>query len=882
MKNHFFLCCLLDIFFCTTVSSQQVSEKLFGLPEWDNPIRVWQMPDGNIAVVTGHSDSTGSGAPNYLYHLDPNGAVVAQYALPQLTYEGVVDPRPDGTFNYGCNGLLNGAPAYFHYRMNLSGQPVDSIMYAGADLATCIGWVAKSAPDGGFVGALTYDNNLPGQAGVIIVRVDPSGNVVYKKNIISDYPVIYGSHLAVLPNGRVAVTIIDYSQGSRVVCLSPAGAILWTKGLPQVPVFDYTQSIPAGNDEFAIFGDAGIPLNGFAAVYKQNGSFAWNLTFNDLIPRFNPVTGFVDGNAVVLAGEYFTAGDIGMAVVKVAHDGQVAFAQKFSHLGGYSMTGRMDLNGNYVFSGFQWKDFPFGYQSDNGYVLCLQPDGTLNWFAGNDLYKVNRINDLCQLDNGDIAATGVAVEQSGAGQNFENFLFHVSDVGPLYAGLLYGKVVRDSIENCEPDNGEPRLEGWVVKAETPDGDRYAVTDVSGNYKIRTNASSANISVSLPNDLWQPCEPSYAVAIPASDTASLDIPVRQTALCPLLTISGSTAVLRRCFDNTYWFNWCNKGTAVAQNTLLTITLDSFTTYVSSSLPPASLNGQEVVFDTGDLPPEQCANLKLVVHTSCAAEPGQVHCLDARIAATETCSDHPHAASLRECQPNVGSYDPNDKRAFVYDTLHEGYIRPNTDIEYQIRFQNTGTDTAFNVVIVDTISSVLDINTLRPGVSSHPCTFQLQGDNVVKFVFDHILLPDSNINEAASHGFVNYKISQKPDLPSLTSIGNKADIYFDYNHPVSTNRHQLIVNKSTSVPAPPSQPAIVDIYPNPAHDGLCRVECRDEARTLQRVAVFDATGRQCLEEHPGRSSARLVLPEAKGLYWVRVLLDDGQSAIARVVR
>ncbi|MEZ4934935.1 MAG: T9SS type A sorting domain-containing protein [Saprospiraceae bacterium] len=57
--------------------------------------------------------------------------------------------------------------------------------------------------------------------------------------------------------------------------------------------------------------------------------------------------------------------------------------------------------------------------------------------------------------------------------------------------------------------------------------------------------------------------------------------------------------------------------------------------------------------------------------------------------------------------------------------------------------------------------------------------------MKFIFDEIMLPDSNVNEPASHGFVKFRIKQKRDLPLNTKIFNKAAIYFDYNEPIITN-------------------------------------------------------------------------------------------------
>ncbi len=140
----------------------------------------------------------------------------------------------------------------------------------------------------------------------------------------------------------------------------------------------------------------------------------------------------------------------------------------------------------------------------------------------------------------------------------------------------------------------------------------------------------------------------------------------------------------------------------------------------------------------------------------------------------------------CNVITGSYDPNDKVASPVGYAAQHYIEKNTQIDYQINFQNTGNDTAFRVVVVDTIASTLDINSIQLGVASHAYQFQRTDSNVVQFVFDNILLVDSFRNEPKSHGFVKFKIQQKLNNPNGTKIYNSAGIYFDYNAPIITNR------------------------------------------------------------------------------------------------
>jgi uncharacterized repeat protein (TIGR01451 family) len=141
--------------------------------------------------------------------------------------------------------------------------------------------------------------------------------------------------------------------------------------------------------------------------------------------------------------------------------------------------------------------------------------------------------------------------------------------------------------------------------------------------------------------------------------------------------------------------------------------------------------------------------------------------------------------RNCEEIVGSYDPNDKSAQPKGVADAHFILPNTPIEYQIRFQNTGTDTAFTVIIRDTLSDWMERTSFEPGPSSHPYQVAMQGHGILKFTFDNIRLPDSLVNEATSHGFVRYRITPKNETPLGSVVENRAGIYFDFNAPVMTN-------------------------------------------------------------------------------------------------
>ncbi len=170
---------------------------------------------------------------------------------------------------------------------------------------------------------------------------------------------------------------------------------------------------------------------------------------------------------------------------------------------------------------------------------------------------------------------------------------------------------------------------------------------------------------------------------------------------------------------------------------------------------------------------------------------------------------------ECQIVRGSFDPNEKEGFPLGFGFSNLIKPNTEIEYVIRFQNTGTDTAFTVVVEDVLPPGLDANTIHDVLSSHAYQMNLVSKNKLLFRYENILLVDSFTNERASHGFVSFKIKQKPDNAFGTLIENSANIYFDFNAPVLTNFvfHEIgeVIGVVASKHVKESE--AVFIYPNP---------------------------------------------------------------------
>ncbi len=424
---------------------------------------------------------------------------------------------------------------------------------------------------------------------------------------------------------------------------------------------------------------------------------------------------------------------------------------------------------------------------------------------------------------------------------------------------LTGRV--EQVTDCNDNNGSTEP-GLLVEVKGANGTFIASTSfVNNTFRLFAPQGDYNLSIVPKSVFYENCQLSLPVTVPSPDTPLLTF--RQKASCPYLRVHSSNWFLRRCFESRYTITWCNDGTAAAPDAYAEVTLDSFFQFVSASLPVSSVNGNTLRFDLGTLAPGQCGNLELYVKVSCDATLGQIHCLTTHIFPDDLCLPELDTTAIyQECAPNVSSFDPNDKTAFVNGREESEEYLEGSSLEFLIRFQNTGTDTAFRVVVQDRLSSLFDAATFQPLSASHPYRWELHpdpatGEHIVRFIFDNIFLPDSNINEAASHGFVKFAVQPKAIALQQGPIQNFADIFFDYNPPVRTNTVSLKYVEPTISTIQPAVPP-VKIAPQPFHDyalitfdyqGDCLFQLFDlHGRLLREDRVIDGRYRVQREQLP----------------------------------
>ncbi len=401
-----------------------------------------------------------------------------------------------------------------------------------------------------------------------------------------------------------------------------------------------------------------------------------------------------------------------------------------------------------------------------------------------------------------------------------------------------GKIFYDLNSNNVYDNGDVESDGIAIQS-----DIYStLSDYDGNYQLNTDTGMQNIHA---------IEPPYYISNPANtqynfgDTVSQGIANINFALQPIPGINDLTIdITKQGFHpgaiGTYYLYCHNAGTTL-QNPIVSFTFDSLFTYSFSSITPTGINGNTVFYDLGALSPLQSSTVTVHLSVPTSATSGTSVTALAMInpVANDTT---PLNNSITFNHIITTSFDPNAKEVSPAGIGSSHIIDTTQELIYTIFFQNTGTDTAFNVLVYDTLDADLDISTFKFMASSHQAQIDFLNPNTLEFIFNNILLPCSSDNEPESHGFVKYSIKPKSNSAYGNTIKNKASIYFDYNSPIVTNTTTNTLGNPNSVfeLSDANQMQLL-LYPNP-NNGEFEIEISDyKVSEKFKLEVTDCEGK-----------------------------------------
>lgn len=293
-------------------------------------------------------------------------------------------------------------------------------------------------------------------------------------------------------------------------------------------------------------------------------------------------------------------------------------------------------------------------------------------------------------------------------------------------------------------------------------------------------------------------------------------------------------------------------------------DAILDFVNASIFPTNIVGGTLQWNVGTLMPFQKKNIIVKFNLNSPQETPAVNIDDILAFSTyvytpddDNLDDNTFAVN----QIVTGSFDPNDITCLQGNFLPLSDI--GSDLHYNIRFENTGTGLAKNIVVKNTINLLqYDIQSLRVLESSHPVAIKVTG-NVAEFIFEGINL------EPEVQGNVLYKIKTKAVLAN-NEVMNKAEIYFDYNFPIITNDELTVF--STLSNSDFSKDSSLQIYPNPVQDFL---NIKSE-NTITSIQLFDSQGRLLTTKVANETFEVLDISKySEGIYFVSVITSVGKQ-------
>lgn len=517
----------------------------------------------------------------------------------------------------------------------------------------------------------------------------------------------------------------------------------------------------------------------------------------------------------------------------------------------------------------------------NGFIAKLDPYGNFiwakqlngsGWSAQSIMYgiKVNNSNDVFLTGKYDYTVDfdpSASVSQLNSAGLSDAFILKLTQ--DSCSSLT---IVLDSVSNITCSFPQGYAYSHAINGSVPYNYNWSTTPVITNSTAAFSTSGIyTLSVSDSKN----CQTSTAILV---NTYGI-----QSAFDLSANIISNP--FRPGTQSTFYLDAFNNGCTLVAGQVKLV-LDSLLTFNNSTLIPNSISGDTLIWNFSNLNYDVPHLLSAIsVITSTAALIGSTIHLKTII--TPIIGDFDALNNVRDYYfPVVNSFDPNNKQVYPAGICPEKYVLNSKPLTYTVKFQNTGTASAINIVITDSLDSDLDINSLKVLSTSHYMFTEVAAGNILKFHFKNIYLPDSSSNEHLSHGYLIYEIKPKPNLPAQTKIVNGANIYFDYNIPVITNKtSNSVINTLPLVCGITSvtefqNTSLIKLYPNP-NSGLAFIEFEKEQQHVN-VEIYDIFG-QIIYQSSQKNISYLpvVLDTVNGIYFIKITDENDHQYVLKMI-
>lgn len=371
-----------------------------------------------------------------------------------------------------------------------------------------------------------------------------------------------------------------------------------------------------------------------------------------------------------------------------------------------------------------------------------------------------------------------------------DFIQIITNCGDVTENIVFGRVYIDVNENNIPDVSDIFLDNIKIESLKNGNTQTLITNNSGKYYFASAPGTQTIRPISSFVNFKTIPLSYSVS--HNDYGNID--TFNFKVSPEILANDASIVMSRnsltrpARSNSYTISYTNESGMKYDGTI-SLVLDPRLTFNSSSITPKTVNGNTFTWDIKDLTMFSTKDIKVNFSASSTLTNNdtlisEVMINNINVDVTPKNNNYIFNDIVR------ASFDPNNKEVnkstFSLEELNQGSY-----LYYTIHFQNIGNDTAFNIYIKDTLSANLNWNTMDIVSASHDFDFEQINGRFISFNFNDILLPDSNVNEEGSKGFITYKIKPKYYLLIGKTMENRASIVFDVNAPIVTNKVSTVI-------------------------------------------------------------------------------------------
>nr|MBK9650937.1 T9SS type A sorting domain-containing protein [Bacteroidota bacterium] len=700
---------------------------------------------------------------------------------------------------------------------------------------------AVQTTDGGFlIGGFSHsgisgDKNEDslGYSDIWILKLDHVGNIIWQ-NTIGGKGTDVLQEIALTPDGGFllgtysdsdisddkAENSINSSFDFWIIKIDSLGAIIWENTLGGSDNDYFTCMISTNDASFILAGTSYSDISGDKNQNSKGSDDFWIIKIDSLgnIIWQNTIGGNTNdrpysitnsvGGGFVLAG--WSNSNISSDKLENNIGGEDFWVVKIDSLGGIvwenTLGGNMGdaaycvlqtSDGGYIIDGISTSNISVD-KSENSkgiwdtWIIKLDSLGIIKWqktIGGDNLdysFSVVATNDGGYLFGG---FTGSNTSGNIITNSNGYYDYWIAKLSP--SSNLSGKVYADINQNNIQDSSEANISG--IKITEANTGRYSFSQSDGSYFIGVFDTGSFVV--------SPAQINYYTPNPTTHTATFtamqqidslnDFAYQPTTIANDLYISiHPLSPFRSGFNATYNIHYKNIGTTVLSPTIYFFN-DAKVDFVSSNVLPDNIYADSVIWSLPALSPYGEGDITVTVYVHQGLQIGTLINSSAKIFPFVNDYDIANNNASWEVT-TIGSFDPNEI-IVNKDSVSIFDLKPVPPyLEYVIYFQNTGNDTAFNVKVENIIPKKLNLASFEYVSSSMPANISLNSESrLATFEFPNIQLPDSNVDEQGSHGYVRYRIKPNKTLQVGAEILSEASIYFDFNAPVITNKASTII-------------------------------------------------------------------------------------------